>query len=749
MPDFTELHEVYRDNALPGMVDVLAGQLGVSRESLCRLGIGWIITESCWTFPERDADGRIIGIVRRFLGGKKLCMKGSKRGLAYEATQVQSGYDPNRQRWQRATEAEPCPICGKPDWCGYDASDLPRFARCMRSSKGAAHEDRAGGYIHELVPGSFKERTNGGSPLPSSDLPILVVEGASDVAAAMDLGFVAVGRPSAEHTGHIANLLVGRSIAVIGDNDAGAGAKGMEKAFEVLLPVASDVVRFLPPKGVKDLRTWVTQYGLTQEKLSEVIQAASGERSGDILDSKAADYIATCWLRKKHMDNDTCLICKCHREWLVYDGHCYMPVEEEAIRTEIYHFVDEKRVKRFTPGGECKIDKYEATRAKVSDILDAALKLCYVSRDPPSWRDDRASPSPRDIIVFQNGMLDVEAYTAGELDLLPLTPLFFSRTSLPFEFKLGSECPRWLQFLREIFDGDEERIALLQEWFGYNLVPDNSLSKFMLFVGQPGTGKSTALGVLQFLLGEGQFAFTSFKQLGSDFGLHPLVGKLAAIMPDAHLSRRTDAVLALEVLKNIVGGDVIGINRKFLSQVDMRLQCRFTISANELPRLPDNCRALERRLCLLDFLVTFTGREDVHLLEKLQTEAPGIILWAMEGLRRLRKSGSFTTPAAVEPLVKDFSRILSPVIDFVDDCCELDAHSIVSARQVYDVWCRWATERGLAPNTNSVFGQRFLSQILQVRKDRQQLHGVRQYAYTGIRLTDEAVNRYLKPEGTQ
>ena len=124
------------------------------------------------------------------------------------------------------------------------------------------------------------------------------------------------------------------------------------------------------------------------------------------------------------------------------------------------------------------------------------------------------------------------------------------------------------------------------------------------------------------------------------------------------------------------------------------------------------------------------------------------MLWALEGLRRLRAVGSFTDPKIVQPIRRDFSAILSPVIDFVDECCEIDEDAKVSTQQVYDVWCVWAVERGLASNTHSVFGQKLLNQIISVRKTRQRVAGEQRAFYLGICLTEDAINRYLKPGGS-
>jgi hypothetical protein len=54
-------------------------------------------------------------------------------------------------------------------------------------------------------------------PLPTDKKPILVVEGASDTLAGMDMGYVTVGRPAAESGGKfLQSLLKGRDVIVVG-----------------------------------------------------------------------------------------------------------------------------------------------------------------------------------------------------------------------------------------------------------------------------------------------------------------------------------------------------------------------------------------------------------------------------------------------------------------------------------------------------------------------------------------------------
>ena len=74
--------------------------------------------------------------------------------------------------------------------------------------------------------------------------------------------------------------------------------------------------------------------------------------------------------------------------------------------------------------------------------------------------------------------------------------MWFSSHVLPFEYDEAAKAPMWEAFLQQIFEGDVERITLLQEWFGYCLTPDTSQQKAMIFYGEPRAGKTTVANVL-------------------------------------------------------------------------------------------------------------------------------------------------------------------------------------------------------------------------------------------------------------
>lgn len=64
----------------------LADQLGVLEGALHDLGVGWLFSGKsgyAWSCPEKDGNGTVCGISLRYPDGRKMVLKGSKRGLTY------------------------------------------------------------------------------------------------------------------------------------------------------------------------------------------------------------------------------------------------------------------------------------------------------------------------------------------------------------------------------------------------------------------------------------------------------------------------------------------------------------------------------------------------------------------------------------------------------------------------------------------------------------------------------------------
>lgn len=106
--------------------------------------------------------------------------------------------------------------------------------------------------------------------LPADGL-LLICEGPSDTAAALDLDFPAVGRPSCNAGARmLSKFASGREVAIIADNDI-PGRKGAEALAGELILRCPKLRIIYPPDGIKDLRQWKVA-GLTREELCRRIE---------------------------------------------------------------------------------------------------------------------------------------------------------------------------------------------------------------------------------------------------------------------------------------------------------------------------------------------------------------------------------------------------------------------------------------------------------------------------------------------
>ncbi len=289
----TSLLDISQSNVsiAPGINRTLAEHLDVDEDTLTRLGVGWVpIVEfkdrkdyrGWWAIPERDANGEVVGLSLRSRNGDKVMYPGSKRGLVFEANPDHKSstvtYQQDEYNWVRTKDAGiECPVCGKPDGCllSKDDPEDPSAVICIREEDGSKRTMKLG-HLHVLK--ETRNRRVKASVLPNSDYPVVVVEGMTDTAAAMGLGFVAVGRPSnIGGLDQLATLVRGRQVIIVGENDEKPdgfwpGREGMLAAAEAVSRTATDIVTMMPPSDCKDLRSWITAHGLNQTSFLEHVE---------------------------------------------------------------------------------------------------------------------------------------------------------------------------------------------------------------------------------------------------------------------------------------------------------------------------------------------------------------------------------------------------------------------------------------------------------------------------------------------
>jgi len=213
----------------------------------------------------------------------------------------------------------------------------------------------------------------------------------------------------------------------------------------------------------------------------------------------------------------------------------------------------------------------------------------------------------------------------------------------------------FLAYLQRV-QPDKEIQSLLQEWAGYNLVFDTSFETFMFFIGDGANGKSVFLVILKALLGRLNISSVGLEAFKPEnrFSLAATLGKLANI--DADLSEVDK--LAEGGLKKYVSGERIPLEKKFQDPIDFDPTARLTFSMNILPRFVDRSNGIWRRLLVVpwDQTIPIEERKREFLNEKYWQESgelPGIYMWALEGLKRLRTQKAFTIPRTVAAVIDE------------------------------------------------------------------------------------------------
>jgi putative DNA primase/helicase len=397
-------------------------------------------------------------------------------------------------------------------------------------------------------------------------------------------------------------------------------------------------------------------------------------------------------------------------QWL---GSHYNDCDEDLLRRKLYEFLDHC----FTLNSKGIIVPFNPTAHRVNQIVDALKANIGESsqREIPFWLDDDANrPEASNLIACRNGLLDLSTR-----ELHPHSAQFFNVNCLPFDYNPNAPNypKKWLRFLKQLWPGREgqaERYCL-QEMFGLSLTNITEQQKMFMLLGPKRSGKGTIGRVLTALLGEDNVVSPTLSSLNSEFGLWPLIGKRVAIITDARLGDKTNVQAVVERLLTLSGEDALTINRKYRSHWTGRLNVRVWVFSNELPKVPDSSRALASRFILLVLRISFFGREDIKLTEKLLTELPGILNWSLVGLQRLLQRGYFEMPENSQQAIRQFEDLTSPVGAFVRDWCKVGPQHEVRVKHLFKVWKLWCEQEGDKPGSNIVFGRNLRAVLPQVR----------------------------------
>ena len=278
-----------------------------------------------------------------------------------------------------------------------------------------------------------------------------------------------------------------------------------------------------------------------------------------------------------------------------------------------------------------------------------------------SKKNEEINKYPSQWINFKNGMYDPVVETMREHD-----PKYLSINQVPHEYDSKAEFVGTVaeQFFNDLFPDRQDR-EMFFAYAGYCMTVDTRLQKFMVIIGIPGSGKSTAINLLIDTVGEENVSCITLQDLNERFTPTELLGRLLNACAD--LPKK--ALEQVDAIKRITGEDLIKGEYKGGKVFPFRSYAKLIFSANEMPiSLDEKSDAFFRRLLAIE--VKKKGAKIHNLKQGLKFSMPGFIHECVAALSRMYVAGNEIDSPNSKKLVHEFHRESDSVQAFLDDCVD-------------------------------------------------------------------------------
>jgi putative DNA primase/helicase len=364
----------------------------------------------------------------------------------------------------------------------------------------------------------------------------------------------------------------------------------------------------------------------------------------------------------------------------------------------------------------------------------ADIRLCLAGRvlRPETKTLNEWDNTQQDAVTtlsMRNGLLVLRR--DGQAELIPHTPDYFSFVQLPYDYDPDAQCPLWLSFLNDVMMTRADYILLLQQWLGYLLRPDLRQQKFLLCVGEGANGKGVFFEVVQELVGIENCSQVPIARFNNSFSLSATMGKMVNM---THEGSGLIEEIAETTLKSFVAGDRMDFERKFRESVSDVPTAKIMVATNDLPRFNDRSQAIWRRILLVPFdKVVAEAQQITTLAEELKKELPGILNWALEGLRNLNAAGRFTEPTNSRELIEQYRQDANPARAYLlENYHATNDGETVCCEEAYRLYRAWCDVKGCKPLGDRMFGKEVKRAFPGIKSKRPGSGNARARVYEGI-----------------
>lgn len=379
---------------------------------------------------------------------------------------------------------------------------------------------------------------------------------------------------------------------------------------------------------------------------------------------------------------------------------------------------------RLAPDQDAQVERYakatirqlyrDALTLEDKEAKEAALKFALRSETDHGIRALLSRAAAEDGIPILANDLDADPWLLnvanGTIDLRRGELRSHSHSDCisklaPVAFDPEATCPRWTQFLGEVFESHPDAITFLQRAVGYSLTGDIREGCLFLLHGTGRNGKGTLLKTLQTMLGDyaSTADFSTFIATRDDRGPRDDVANMRGRRFVVSQEVREGAPLAEALIKWLTGGDLVRARNLYERSVEWQPVHHLWLAVNRKPIIRGTDQGIWSRIRLIPFAVSFEGREDRTLKANLLSEQAGILAWAVQGCLAWQRDG-LGTSKSVQTATAEYRIESDQLARFIEECCVTLQTAQSPARKLYECYRHWAGKGGEETISETSFG---------------------------------------------
>ncbi|MCE1239522.1 MAG: phage/plasmid primase, P4 family [Azonexaceae bacterium] len=422
-------------------------------------------------------------------------------------------------------------------------------------------------------------------------------------------------------------------------------------------------------------------------------------------------------------------------EWFQWTGSSWQPAQNGEVHQAAKQVAE-----------ECLDEAYQAFKAAPSDVTKRARSQAeeVYRRLPRLEAMLTAASSEPGMSIAHPGLFDANPWQINTRNgllnlqtgaLTPPSPDMLVSRQTGCEYDKFARCDRWLTFLDQAMNGEQETVDFLQRVCGYGLTGLVDEEVLFFFYGHGANGKSVFANVL--LAALGQYAVTvRAALLARDIrGNSGDAEREKARLPGARIALLNETaqsdVWDDQRLKELVSRENVSARRLYGESFEFTPTHKLFVRGNHQPGALDASDGFWRRIILLGFTRKFEAHERIPDLDRqiIDNELAGVLAWMVDGCLAWQQRG-LDVPAKIAEAVEVYRTDTDLLGEWLRSECRTERGKESLGVDLFRSFVAYLEDARVKPPSRNAFGRQLMQRGFRKRESNGKTY------YAGLTLRD-------------